>query len=176
MACSGESGELNREPILSQKRLSIAWIFKTRGCLARTNWNFSLGSWMHLDEAICHWATLLGNIISEASFQEIGRVIFFNSKELIDCCDLREEWARRALKEAICYRATSVRIMRASLHTQSFISEASFQDTDRVLSHVGQCEVATNAIIYPLPFSSCNLFPISLHAFDFSFFICLFIF
>ncbi|CAN6445156.1 unnamed protein product [Victoria cruziana] len=35
---------------------------------------------------------------------------------------------------AICYRAILLGIMRASLSTQSFISEASFQETARVLA------------------------------------------
>ncbi|CAN6472604.1 unnamed protein product [Victoria cruziana] len=40
----------------------------------------------------------------------------------------------RALEEAICYRVVLLRIMRASLNTQSFISEASFQEIARVLA------------------------------------------
>ena len=40
----------------------------------------------------------------------------------------------RALEEAICYRAILLGITRASLNTQSFISEASFQETARVLA------------------------------------------
>ncbi|MFQ6671615.1 hypothetical protein Gotur_036107, partial [Gossypium turneri] len=40
----------------------------------------------------------------------------------------------RALEEAICYRAVLLGITRASLNTQSFISEASFQETARVLA------------------------------------------
>ncbi|KAI5682813.1 hypothetical protein M9H77_04041 [Catharanthus roseus] len=39
-----------------------------------------------------------------------------------------------ALEEAICYRAILLGITRASLNTQSFISEASFQETVRVLA------------------------------------------
>ncbi|KAK4370343.1 hypothetical protein RND71_009818 [Anisodus tanguticus] len=37
----------------------------------------------------------------------------------------------RALEEAICYRVVLFGITRASLNTQSFISEASFQETAR---------------------------------------------
>ena len=40
----------------------------------------------------------------------------------------------RALEEAICYRVVLLGITRASLNTQSFISEASFQETARVLA------------------------------------------
>ncbi|MCQ7056742.1 hypothetical protein M9Y08_18525, partial [Clostridioides difficile] len=36
--------------------------------------------------------------------------------------------------EAVCYRALLLGITRASLNTQSFISEASFQETARVLA------------------------------------------
>jgi len=46
---------------------------------------------------------------------------------------LRAERTGRALEEAICYRAVLLGITRASLNTQSFISEASFQETARVL-------------------------------------------
>lgn len=47
---------------------------------------------------------------------------------------LRAERTARALEEAICYRAILLGITRASLNTQSFISEASFQETARVLA------------------------------------------
>ena len=47
---------------------------------------------------------------------------------------LRAERTGRALEEAICYRAILLGITRASLNTQSFISEASFQETARVLA------------------------------------------
>ncbi|KAI3766497.1 hypothetical protein L2E82_16560 [Cichorium intybus] len=40
----------------------------------------------------------------------------------------------RALEEAICYQAILLGITRASMNTQSFISEASFQETVRVLA------------------------------------------
>ncbi|KAJ0570863.1 DNA-directed RNA polymerase subunit beta'' [Helianthus annuus] len=40
----------------------------------------------------------------------------------------------RALEEAICYQAVLLGITRASMNTQSFISEASFQETARVLA------------------------------------------
>jgi DNA-directed RNA polymerase subunit beta' len=47
---------------------------------------------------------------------------------------LRAERTGRALEETICYRAILLGITRASLNTQSFISEASFQETARVLA------------------------------------------
>jgi len=47
---------------------------------------------------------------------------------------LRAERAGRALDESIYYRAILLGITRASLNTQSFISEASFQETARVLA------------------------------------------
>ncbi|KAL2901356.1 ATP synthase subunit alpha chloroplastic [Bienertia sinuspersici] len=46
----------------------------------------------------------------------------------------RAERTGRALEEAICYRAILLGITKASLNTQSFISEASFQETARVLA------------------------------------------
>ena len=46
--------------------------------------------------------------------------------ELIEL--LRGERTGRALEEAICYRAILLGITKASLNTQSFISEASFQE------------------------------------------------
>jgi DNA-directed RNA polymerase subunit beta' len=42
----------------------------------------------------------------------------------------------RALEEAIYYQTMLLGITRASLNTQSFISEASFQETARVLAKV----------------------------------------
>ncbi|KAJ9545717.1 hypothetical protein OSB04_025424 [Centaurea solstitialis] len=56
----------------------------------------------------------------------------FSPGELIGL--LRAERMGRALEEAICYRAVLLGITRASMNTQSFISEASFQETARVLA------------------------------------------
>nr|ADD31158.1 RNA polymerase beta'' subunit protein [Phoradendron leucarpum] len=47
---------------------------------------------------------------------------------------LRAERTGRALEEGICYRAIFLGITKTSLNTQSFISEASFQETARVLA------------------------------------------
>ncbi len=49
----------------------------------------------------------------------------------MDCCERNE---RGALEEAICYRAILLGITKASLNTHFFISEASFQETARVLA------------------------------------------
>ncbi|PHT45143.1 ATP synthase subunit b, chloroplastic [Capsicum baccatum] len=66
-------------------------------------------------------------------------LMFFHPENLLDCCEQNEWvalWKRqsviessfsRALEEAICYRVVLLGITRASLNTQSFISEASFQ-------------------------------------------------
>ncbi|KAG6516200.1 hypothetical protein ZIOFF_026649 [Zingiber officinale] len=56
----------------------------------------------------------------------------FSPGELIGL--LRAERVGRALDEAISYRAILLGITRTSLNTQSFISEASFQETARVLA------------------------------------------
>ncbi|KAK1260550.1 DNA-directed RNA polymerase subunit beta'' [Acorus gramineus] len=62
----------------------------------------------------------------------INEVVCFSPGELIGL--LRAERTGRALEEAIRYRAILLGITRASLNTQSFISEASFQETARVLA------------------------------------------
>ncbi|KAF6994958.1 hypothetical protein CFC21_011548 [Triticum aestivum] len=56
----------------------------------------------------------------------------FSPGELIGL--LRAERAGLALDESIYYWAILLGITRASLNTQSFISEASFQETARVLA------------------------------------------
>ncbi|XLS44836.1 hypothetical protein HN51_001701 [Arachis hypogaea] len=56
----------------------------------------------------------------------------FSPSELIGL--FRAERAGRALEEVICYRALLLGITKTSLNTQSFISEASFQETTRVLA------------------------------------------
>ena len=52
---------------------------------------------------------------------------------------MRAERIGRALEESISYRAVLLGITRASLNTQSFISEASFQETARVLAKAALC-------------------------------------
>jgi len=63
---------------------------------------------------------------------EDGMSNVFSPGELIGL--LRAERTGRALEEAICYRALLLGITKTSLNTQSFISEASFQETARVLA------------------------------------------
>ncbi|KAK9082314.1 hypothetical protein Syun_031772 [Stephania yunnanensis] len=69
---------------------------------------------------------------SKVLVSEDGMSNAFSPGELIGL--LRAERTGRALEEAICYRAILLGITRASLNTQSFISEASFQETVRVLA------------------------------------------
>ncbi|KAL8199337.1 hypothetical protein R6Q57_012905 [Mikania cordata] len=66
------------------------------------------------------------------SEDEMSNVFFREPGELIGL--LRAERMGRALEEAICYQAVLLGITRASMNTQSFISEASFQETARVLA------------------------------------------
>ncbi|CAN6573076.1 unnamed protein product [Malus baccata var. baccata] len=62
---------------------------------------------------------------------EDGMSNVFSLRELIGL--LRAKQMGRVLEEAICYRAILLRITKTSLNTQSFISEASFQETARIL-------------------------------------------
>nr|YP_009501389.1 RNA polymerase beta' subunit [Passiflora pittieri]AXB37958.1 RNA polymerase beta' subunit [Passiflora pittieri] len=79
-----------------------------------------------------HIEIIVRQITSKVSVSEDGMSNVFSPGELIGL--LRAERTGRALEEAICYRARLLGITRASLNTQSFISEASFQETARVLS------------------------------------------
>jgi DNA-directed RNA polymerase subunit beta' len=71
-------------------------------------------------------------ITSKVLVSEDGMSNVFLPGELIGL--LRAERTGRALEEAICYRALLLGITKTSLNTQSFISEASFQETARVLA------------------------------------------
>ena len=71
-------------------------------------------------------------ITSKVLVSEDGMSNVFLPGELIGL--LRAERAGRSLEEAICYRVLLLGITKTSLNTQSFISEASFQETARVLS------------------------------------------
>ncbi|CAN6446916.1 unnamed protein product [Victoria cruziana] len=71
-------------------------------------------------------------ITSKVLVSEDGMSNIFSPEKLIGL--LRAERAGRALEDAICYRAVLLGIMRSSLNTQSFILEASFQETARVLA------------------------------------------
>nr|USM10389.1 RNA polymerase beta'' subunit [Centaurium erythraea subsp. majus] len=79
-----------------------------------------------------HVEIIVRQITSKVLVSEDGMSNVFSPGELIGL--LRAERMGRALEETICYRATLLGITRASLNTQSFISEASFQETARVLA------------------------------------------
>jgi DNA-directed RNA polymerase subunit beta' len=79
-----------------------------------------------------HIEIIVRQITSKVLVSEDGMSNVFSPGELIGL--LRAERTGRALEEAIRYRAILLGITRASLNTQSFISEASFQETARVLA------------------------------------------
>nr|YP_009446062.1 RNA polymerase beta'' subunit [Coptis chinensis]ARX96516.1 RNA polymerase beta'' subunit [Coptis chinensis]QKY60672.1 RNA polymerase beta'' subunit [Coptis deltoidea]URX56263.1 RNA polymerase beta'' subunit [Coptis chinensis]URX56348.1 RNA polymerase beta'' subunit [Coptis chinensis] len=79
-----------------------------------------------------HIEIIVRQITSKVLVSEDGMSNVFSPGEFIGL--LRAERTGRALEEAICYRAALLGITRASLNTQSFISEASFQETARVLA------------------------------------------
>jgi DNA-directed RNA polymerase subunit beta' len=79
-----------------------------------------------------HIEMIVRQVTSKVLVSENGMSNVFLPRELIGL--LRAERAGRALDEAIFYRAILLGITRASLNTQSFISEASFQETARVLA------------------------------------------
>nr|YP_009446161.1 RNA polymerase beta' subunit [Lupinus westianus]ATY40586.1 RNA polymerase beta' subunit [Lupinus westianus]UBK10475.1 RNA polymerase beta'' subunit [Lupinus westianus var. aridorum] len=79
-----------------------------------------------------HIEIIVRQITSKVLVSEDGMSNVFSPGELIGL--LRAERTGRALEEAICYRAILLGITKTSLNTQSFISEASFQETARVLA------------------------------------------
>ncbi|KAH0681324.1 hypothetical protein KY284_022409 [Solanum tuberosum] len=79
-----------------------------------------------------HIEIIVRQITSKVLISEDGMSNVFSPGELIGL--LRAERMGCALEEAICYRVLLLGITRASLNTQSFISEASFQETARVLA------------------------------------------
>nr|YP_010513378.1 RNA polymerase beta'' subunit [Clitoria mariana]UXL84949.1 RNA polymerase beta'' subunit [Clitoria mariana] len=79
-----------------------------------------------------HIEIIVRQITSKVLVSEDGMSNVFSPGELIGL--LRAERAGRALEEAICYEALLLGITKTSLNTQSFISEASFQETTRVLA------------------------------------------
>nr|UDZ61184.1 RNA polymerase beta subunit [Limnophyton obtusifolium] len=79
-----------------------------------------------------HIEIIVRQVTSKVLVSEDGMSNVFLPGELIGL--LRAERAGRALDERICYRVILLGITRASLNTQSFISEASFQETARVLA------------------------------------------
>nr|YP_010313832.1 RNA polymerase beta subunit [Rhoicissus digitata]UNA63397.1 RNA polymerase beta subunit [Rhoicissus digitata] len=79
-----------------------------------------------------HIEIIVRQITSKVLVLEDGMSNVFSPGELIGL--LRAERTGRAFEGAICYRTILLGITRASLNTQSFISEASFQETARVLA------------------------------------------
>nr|ABV65712.1 RNA polymerase beta'' subunit [Gonopterodendron arboreum] len=79
-----------------------------------------------------HIEIIVRQITSKVLVSEDGISNVFLPGELIGL--LRAERTGRALEETICYRAILLGITKASLNTQSFLSEASFQETARVLA------------------------------------------
>nr|YP_010214596.1 RNA polymerase beta' subunit [Loranthus tanakae]UBN08450.1 RNA polymerase beta' subunit [Loranthus tanakae] len=79
-----------------------------------------------------HIEMIVRQITSKVLVSEDGMSNVFLPGELIGL--LRAERTGRAFEEAICYQAILLGITRTSLNTQSFISEASFQETTRVLA------------------------------------------
>ncbi|TYH38468.1 hypothetical protein ES332_D12G111200v1 [Gossypium tomentosum] len=79
-----------------------------------------------------HIEIIVGQITSKVLVSKDGMSNVFLPGELIGL--LRAERMGHALDEAICYRAILLGITIASLNTQSFISEASFQETARFLA------------------------------------------
>nr|WFG51980.1 RNA polymerase beta'' subunit [Astragalus mongholicus] len=79
-----------------------------------------------------HIEIIVRQITSKVLVLEDGMSNVFLPGELIGL--LRAERTGRALEEAVCYRALLLGITKTSLNTQSFISEASFQETARVLA------------------------------------------
>uniref|UniRef100_UPI0030E3AA62 RNA polymerase beta'' subunit n=1 Tax=Sabulina tenuifolia TaxID=1155345 RepID=UPI0030E3AA62 len=79
-----------------------------------------------------HIEIIVRQITSKVLVSEDGMSNVFLPGELIGL--FRAERTGRALDEAIYYRTILLGITRASLNTPSFISEASFQETARVLA------------------------------------------
>nr|YP_010419786.1 RNA polymerase beta'' subunit [Leucosyke puya]USG53486.1 RNA polymerase beta'' subunit [Leucosyke puya] len=79
-----------------------------------------------------HIEIIVRQITSKVLVSDDGMSNVFLPGELIGL--LRVKRTGRALEESICYRAILLGITKASLNTQSFISEASFQETARVLA------------------------------------------
>nr|QUB02332.1 RNA polymerase beta' subunit [Palisota barteri] len=79
-----------------------------------------------------HIEIIVRQVTSKVLVSEDGMSNVFLPGELVGL--LRVERAGHALNEAISYRTILLGITRASLNTQSFISEASFQETARVLA------------------------------------------
>nr|YP_010567370.1 RNA polymerase beta'' subunit [Plicosepalus curviflorus]UZC33640.1 RNA polymerase beta'' subunit [Plicosepalus curviflorus] len=79
-----------------------------------------------------HIEMIVHQITSKVLVSEDGMSNVFLPGELIGL--LRAKRTGRAFEEAICYQVILLGITRIALNTQSFISEASFQETARVLA------------------------------------------
>ena len=79
-----------------------------------------------------HIEMIVHQITSKVLVSEDGMSNVFLPGELIGL--LRAKRTGRAFEEAICYQVILLGITRTALNTQSFISEASFQETARVLA------------------------------------------
>nr|YP_010291110.1 RNA polymerase beta'' subunit [Juncus compressus]ULQ66700.1 RNA polymerase beta'' subunit [Juncus compressus] len=79
-----------------------------------------------------HIEIIVRQVTSKVSVSEDGMSNVFLPRELIGL--VRAERAGRALDESMFYGVILLGITRVSLNTQSFISEASFQETARVLA------------------------------------------
>nr|YP_009250200.1 RNA polymerase beta'' subunit [Geranium maderense]AKF43119.1 RNA polymerase beta'' subunit [Geranium maderense]AMY96028.1 RNA polymerase beta'' subunit [Geranium maderense] len=79
-----------------------------------------------------HIEIIVRQITAKVLVSEDGMSNVFLPGELIGL--LRAERTGRAFEEGVFYRAVLLGITRASLNTQSFLSEASFQETARVLA------------------------------------------
>ncbi|CAH1433963.1 unnamed protein product [Lactuca virosa] len=81
-----------------------------------------------------HIEIIVRRITSKVLVSEEEMSNVFSLGELIGL--LRAERMGHTLEEAICYQAVLLGITRASMNTQSFISEASFQESARFLAKV----------------------------------------
>lgn len=79
-----------------------------------------------------HIEIIVRQMTSKVATSENGMINIFSPGELIESSRARK--MNRVLEEAIPYKPILLGITRASLNTQSFISEASFQETTRVLA------------------------------------------
>nr|YP_009514241.1 RNA polymerase beta'' subunit [Helixanthera parasitica]AXB38542.1 RNA polymerase beta'' subunit [Helixanthera parasitica] len=119
--------------------LGIPWGFLIGAELTRVQ---SRISWVHKIQEIYrsqgvqihnkHIEMIVHQITSKVLVSEDGMSNVFLPGELIGL--LRAKRTGRAFEEAICYQVILLGITRTALNTQSFISEASFQETARVLA------------------------------------------
>ena len=79
-----------------------------------------------------HIEIIVRQMTSKVTTLEDGMINIFSPGELIESSRARR--MNRILEEAIPYEPILLGITKASLNTQSFISEASFQETTRVLA------------------------------------------